>query len=304
MAIFRGLQTLSAIEAGALNSAALDTLLADPGRYAEWQMVGTIQGQVDRMWASDLTIDTILGSGRALRALASVRGKAFYGAEYLKFMAPSAWGVYLPDSALMTTTVSSGVANWLNALGDPSKDMVQATASAQPLADYVNSPIFGQPVVNFVSSDVVAATTWPGTTGFSYTIFVVYRRTDSTASGYISGGTNPGFGNSAAGAAVSYNTALGTFNNNVGAVGSWAMSRFRRNGTLSLYHSLNGGAESAAIATANQIPEFTGAMAIGRGTTAFMTGQIAEVWIVSGNADQTSTEIQRITAMLKNKYGL
>lgn len=304
MAIFRALQTLSAIEAGALNSAALDTLLADPARYAEWQMVGTIQGQVDRMWASDLTIDTILGSGRALRALASVRGKAFYGAEYLKFMAPSAWGVYLPDSSLITTTALSGVANWVNALGNPSMDMVQVTASAQPLADYVNSPIFGQPVVNFVSSDILSATTFPGVTGSAYTVFVVYRRADSTASGYLSSSTNPGFGNSAAGAATSYNTALGTFNNSVGAVGAWAMSRFRRPVALQLYHSLNGGAESAAITTANQIPELTAALTIGRGTTAFMTGQIAEVWVVSGNADPASTELTRITAMLKNKYGL
>lgn len=303
MSIFRALHTLNAIEAGAIDSAALETLLADSARYAEWQLLSTMQGQVDRMWASDLTIDTILGSGRALRAMASTRGKHFYSAEYLKFLAPSAWAAYLPDVTAFTIAVGGGVSGWANALGDATRDAANATPTSQPLPDFINSPIFGQPVANFVSSDVLTTSAIPGATGSAYTIFIVYRRVDATASGYLSVATNPGFGNSASGAATSYQSALGTFNNNAGAIGAWAMSSFRRLGT-SLTHSLNGGAESTPIVTATQIPELTQAISFGRGTNNSMTGQIAEVWVVTGNADTSSVELQRITKMLKNKYGL
>ena len=282
MSFFRALHTLNSVEAGALDSAALSALLADPSRYSEWQSLATIQGQVDRMWSSNLTIDTILGSGPALRALASVRGKHFYSAEYLKFMSPNAWAAYLPDSSAMSLGATGGISGWANAIGNPANDLVMTTVGNQPLAELAASPIFGQPVANFVSSDFMASTGVPATTGAAYTIFVVYRRADATASGYVGISTSAtiGFGNSANGAATSFNTAQGTFSNNVGAVGAWAMSRFRRSG-VSLTHSLNGGAESTAIATANMIPELTAGLAIGRGGASgggtYMTGLIAEV---------------------------
>lgn len=306
MSISRAIRTLNGVEIGAIDSAALEALLADPGHYADWQMLGTFQGQVDRMWSSDLTIDTILGSGRALRALASVRGKHFYGSEYLKFMSPNAWGVYLPDASAMTLAAAGGIYSWASAVGNTSQsnEMIMAAVAAQPIPDIVNSPIYGQPVANFVSNDYLAATGLGGNSGVSYSIFVVYRLTNASASGFVGSGTTIGFGSSAGGAATSFNTALGTFNNNVGELNAWAMSRFRRQGGLGLVHSLNGGAESTPITATASSAELTGAMSIGRGANSFMSGQIAEVWIVVGNGEANSPEIQRITKMLKSKYEL
>lgn len=304
MSIFRALHTLNAIEAGAMDSAALEALLADPGRYAEWQSLANMQGQAERMWASNLTLDTILGSGRALRAMATTRSKQFYSPEYLKFLAPSAWAAYLPDSNLITTVATGGVSAWKNALGDSAKDAVMATAAQQPLLSYSQSPLYAQPVVDFISSDYLATAVSMGATSLPYTVFVVYKRSGATANGFFASVGNPGFGSSAAGAATSFNSALGTFNNAVAASGQWGLSRFRRSALTSLFHSLDGGEESAAITTATMIPELAGGANIGRGTNNTMTGQIAEVWIVLNNGDAASVEIQRITTMLKNKYGL
>lgn len=304
MSIFRALHTLNAVEAGALTSVALESMLADPARYSEWQTLSTMQGQIDRMWGSDITIDAILGSGRALRAMASVRGKHFYDAEYLKFLSPNAWAVLLPDTQDITIAAAGGISGWANALGDPAKDFVNGTVASQPIPDIANSPIYGQPVVNFVSSDTLTSTGVPSANGAPYTIFFVYRRATAAASGYMSGTSiNIGFGNSAAGDATAMNSVLGTFNNSAGAVGAWAMSRFRRSG-VNLFHSLNGGAESAPLTSATNIPELITAQTLGRGVGSVMTGQMAEVWIVAGNSDAASVEIQRITTMLKNKYGL
>lgn len=317
MPMTRAIRLLNSVEAGTTDSSALETLLADAGRRAEWTALMDMPGQARRAMASLSVMSTIAASPRACAALmaSNAARSLFYGAgnDYLRAFAPNAWAVYSPqrDSfALNSATLE--VAKWRNALGLTTRDMTSASSSVAPLLSTNASPLPGAAVPLFDGSNDTLVCGETFNQAAAWTIFVVYRLaavTNHVLVGVpVNAANTGGVGVNSSGAATSCsggNNSTTAFSNNGGAQSTWALSRFRRVGSDS-YHSLNGGADSSSNATVT--PLTGGSLNIGSGRqnsgTQYLSGSVAEVWLLAGNGDASTPEVQRITALLKNKYGL
>lgn len=308
MAIFRALQTLAKVEGGEYNSATLDTLLSNPARYSEWQVLCGMKRQFDRMMAGGVR-DIVLGSNRAWAAMSSSVHPFIYEPESLYSIAPSAWGVYVPHGTKIENT--GFVARWANALGDSTRDFTQGTLGNRPTADHNASLLPKQPALTFATDDyMVCGTNFNQAT--AYTILAVYRRrspsgsstmllgvgaSSSSAQGLMAGG------NTTVSVSVMNGTAIDQFPGAQSPVGEWQLARFRRESANVLYYSLNGGPE-ILFPSPVAIPSLNGTLWLGRGWTLFSDMDMAELWMLAGNGDASSNEVQRITAVLKAKYNL
>lgn len=312
MSMVRALRLLNSVEIGTTDAAALQSLLGDSGRLSEWQALMSMRGQVERMVSSQTTLDAILGSPLATGALVA-NPKSFsilHDKDYLPLVAPNAWGVYLPklEQVELSGTAGNEVARWKNALGIRTRDMTQSTSANRPLLDSVDSPVPGLQTLQFDGTNDVLAAGEAFNQPVAYTVFVVYRRGNTSLHGFF-GNSNDGVGASSTSTAhcTLGGAAASNFSNSSGVSGAWALGRYRRQSAALLYHSLNGGADSAALTT--NIPSFSttvstvGAANLQAGTR-YLNGRIAEVWLLAGNGDAASSEVIRVTNLLKNKYGL
>lgn len=308
MPMLRAMRLLNSIEAGTTNAAALQTLLADAGRLSEWSALLSSRALSRRLLSSTVALDAVVGSARALGAVLAnpVSSAALYSPDLQAALAPSAWGVYAPRLDAMELS-GTAVTRWRNALGQTGRDMLQATGGSRPLLNYVDSPLANVPTLAFDGTDDLLQAGEAFNQPTAYTVFVVYRRGNSDEGGLF-GDTGGGLGaknaseavTSAGGVSVAFSTAAGTAN-------AWALSRFRRQSASALYHSLNGGSDSTAVAT--QISSFnTSGAQIGaariHGAVRYLNGRIAEVWLLARNGDGASPEVQRVTNLLKTKYNL
>ena len=310
MPMLRSMRLLNSVEAGLTNAAALEALLADAGRLSEWSAMMSVRGYVQRLLASPGSMDIVCGSPRAIGAmLANPRAASLlYGSEGLATLSPNAWGVYAPtpDAFVLGGTSGTEVTRWRNATGIALRDMVQTTSANCPLLNWANSPLGQLRTLQFDGTNdfMEAGETFNQPT--AYTVFVVYRRGNSVSGGLF-GDNGGGLGvqnaseavTSAGGVSVAFSTAAGTAN-------AWALSRFRRQSASALYHGLNGGGDSTAVSTPISSFNTSGAR-IGSAYIQgmiFLTGRIAEVWLLAGNGDGASPEVQRVTNLLKNKYKL
>lgn len=310
MPMVRSMRLLNSVEAGLTNAAALEALLADAGRLSEWSAIMGVRGYVQRLLASPGSMDIVCGSPRAIGAmLANPRAASLlYGSEGLATLSPNAWGVYAPtpDAFVLGGTSGTEVTRWRNATGIALRDMVQTTSANCPLLNGANSPLGPLRTLQFDGTNdfMEAGETFNQPT--AYTVFVVYRRGNSVVGGLF-GDTGGGLGaqnaseavTCAGGANVVFSTAAGTAN-------AWALSRFRRQSASALYHGLNGGGDSTVVSTQISNLSTSGARigsAYIQGVT-YLNGRIAEVWLLAGNGDGASPEVQRITNLLKAKYKL
>lgn len=307
MSVLRALNILSQLEDANLTAAELDALLSDPGRYSEWQVLCSMEKQFDRMMAEGVQ-DLVLGSTRAWSGLATGIRPFIYSPENLARVSPNAWGIYLPSDQYVTLANT----RWANALGDTTKDWFQSTSTARPELDYLASPLNRQPSLRFTTDDYLG--TAANFNQQVYTIFMVYRRninpnntmllgvgsSSSSAQGFSVNGTGADTRVSAMNG-----TAMDAFVGSKAPVGVWQLSRFRRASATALFYSLNGEPEIAFPAASSvAIPAFNGLLWLGRGWVLFSEMNVAELWMVAGNGDAASPEIQRITSILKVKYGL
>lgn len=309
MSMVRAMRMLNSVEAGTTDASALQTLLADAGRLSEWAAMLSMRGQVERMVSSPATMGAVCGSPRAIGALlANPRASSvLYSSELLPVLAPSAWAVYAPRVASIELSGTGGteVSRWRNALGLTTRDLVQGTSANRPLLNGTDSPAPGVPSLQFDGTNDVLDAGEAFSQATAYTVFVVYRRGNTNQHGLF-GNATQGLGANNAVARYDGGSA-GDFSNNAGASGAWALGRYRRQSAALLYHSLNGGSDSAAI-TSN-IPDFAttnakvGSAGLGGGQR-YLSGRIAEVWLLAGNGDASTAELTRITNLLKNKYGL
>lgn len=308
MPMLRSMRLLNSIEAGTTNAAALQTLLADAGRLSEWSALLSSRALSRRLLSSSVALDAVLGSARALGAVLAnpVSSAALYSPDLQAALAPSAWGVYAPRLDAFDLS-GTAVTRWRNALGQTGRDMLQATGGSRPLLNYVDSPLANVPTLAFDGTDDFLQAGEAFNQATAYTVFVVYRR-GNTADCGLFGDTGGALGASGASSAItSAGGAAVTFSTAAGGSGAWAISRFRRLSAAALYHSLNGGSDSTAVAT--QIPSFnTSGAQIGaasnQGAARYLNGRIAEVWLLAGNGDAASPEVQRVTTLLKTKYNL
>lgn len=312
MSMVRAMRMLNSVEAGTTDASALQTLLADAGRLSEWAAMLSMRGQVERMVSSQATMNAVCGSSRAIGALlANPRASAvLYHKDYLPLVAPNAWAVYAPrlDQFELSGTGGNEVARWRNALGLTTRDLVQGTSANRPLLNGTDSPALGIPTLQFDGSNDVLDAGEAFSQAAAYTVFVVYRRGNTNQHGLFGNSSaSQGLGADGASTPRYDGGSAGDFSNNAGASGAWALGRYRRQSAALLYHSLNGGSDSAAI-TSN-IPDFAttnakvGAAGLSSGQR-YLNGRIAEVWLLAGNGDASTPELQRITNLLKNKYGL
>ena len=310
MPMVRSMRLLNSVEAGLTNAAALEALLADAGRLSEWSAMMGLRGYVQRLLASPGSMDIVCGSPRAIGALlANPRAASLlYGSEGLATLSPNAWGVYAPtpDAFVLGGTSGTEVTRWRNATGIALRDMVQTTSANCPLLNGTDSPLGSLRTLQFDGTNdfMEAGETFNQST--AYTVFVVYRRGNTGIHGLF-GDTGGGLGaqnvseavTSTGGAPVAFSTAAGAAN-------AWALSRFRRQSASALYHGLNGGGDSTVVST--QISSFnTSGARIGSAyaqSMSYLNGRIAEVWLLAGNGDASTGEVQRITNLLKAKYKL
>lgn len=310
MSIFRALNTLAQLEGGVYTSSTLDTLLADPASYSEWQLLCSMEKQFSRMMQSDV-VDVVLGSKLAWNALASARNPLVYQPEILLSWAPSAWGAYLPHDSYMTAGTDGNLLTWANALKPGTRDFTAASSTNRPAVSRVGSPLSNQPIPTFDGTNDLMLCSEVFNQPTAYTIFVVYNRNTSVQSFALVGarqGDTLAQGFYVNGNAVSYiaNTAVTSFTATTPVpANTWGFSRFRRESANVLYHSKNGEAESAPATLLQAIPSFTiDPLRLGSVWSLFARGGISEVWLLAGNGDANSPEVQRITSMLKSKYNV
>lgn len=314
MPMLRALRMLNAIESGSINGDALETLLADPGRFSEWSVLVGMRSQVRRMLASPITMDAVCASPRAVGALfANPRAEAvLYAKASLAVLAPNAWGVYAPRPEFLELGGTNGneVSRWRNATGIAARDMLQATSANRPLLRSDNAPLAGMQALQFSSASqkrLQSAEAFNQPT--AYTVFVVYRRGNTNIHGLF-GGTSSGTGgfgvrDAPSKAVYENNGNIAEFSNAGGGNGAWALGRYRRQSSAALYHSINGGSDSSVVTSG--IPSFQSNTGIGSGYLQghyYLEGDIAEVWLLAGNGDAASPEVVRVTNLLKAKYKL
>lgn len=308
MPMLRSMRLLNSIEAGTTNAAALQTLLADAGRLSDWSALLSSRALSRRLLSSSVSLDAVLGSARALGAVLAnpVSSAALYSPDLQAALAPSAWGVYAPRLDAMDL-YGTAVTRWRNALGQTGRDMLQATGGNQPLLNYVNSPLANVPTLAFDGTDDFLQAGEAFNQPTAYTVFVVYRRGATNTAGLF-GDANAVNGAESVNAATGLGNAATTlFSNAAGATGAWSLGRYRKQSAAALYHSLNGGADSSVVAT--NVPTFDASgLRIGtgyiQGSFRYLNGRIAEVWLLAGNGDAASPEVQRVTTLLKTKYNL
>lgn len=306
MSMVRAMRMLNSVEIGTTDAAALQALLADSGRLSEWQALMSMRGQVARMVASKTTMAAICGSTRALGALLAnpTASDVLYSADGISSLAPSAWGVYAPRHQTIDLS-GTEVTRWRNSQGATGRDMVQTFSADRPLLNSIAAPN-GYNSLSFDGTNDCLESAAAFSQSTAYTVFVVYRRAGAGSHGLVGNGSE-GLGADSTNSAQYNAGSIGTFSNTAGASGAWALGRYRRESAAALYHSLNGGADSTAVTSG--IPSFaTGPTYIGRGylqaAVRYLQGRIAEVWLLAGNGDAASSEVQIVTALLKNKYGL
>ena len=71
MPMIRAMRMLNAIEGGTLSGAQLQTLLEDPARLGEWNVLLGMRGQARRMAASSVTMTAVIASSTAMNAVAA-----------------------------------------------------------------------------------------------------------------------------------------------------------------------------------------------------------------------------------------
>ena len=71
MPMIRAMRLLNAVEAGTTSGAQLETLLADPGRLAEFSVLLAMRGQTRRMAASSTAMAAVIASSTAMTAVAA-----------------------------------------------------------------------------------------------------------------------------------------------------------------------------------------------------------------------------------------
>ncbi len=301
MSMVRAMRLLNSVEAGITDAAALQTLLADAGRLSEWSAMLSMRGQVQRILSSTVTLAAVCGSPRALGALMQQpkAAQVFYSPDFLPIVAPSAWAVYAPLASMFEVSGAAQVARWRNALGVTLRDAVQATGANRPVLSGLNPPgagVLSTPLFDGADDILTVGEAFNQPT--AYTVFVVYRREASTAHYFLDASNGNRLGAQSTANATYGTGSNNNFSNSAAAAGVWALGRYRRESAALLYHSLNGGADSTAVTT--NIPPFDDSPRIGNA----LSGRIAEMWLLAGNGGASSPEVQRVTALLKNKYGL
>ena len=298
MPIYRALRLLNAVESGATDATALQALLADPGRASEWSALLTMPGQVRRLFGSEISVSAVFGAPRALAPLLASASATdqLYMPDSLRVVAPSAWAVYDPRRSQFTLSGSSGgeIAGWRNALGVEATDAVQTTSANRPAAKF-DKWIFAE----FSGAQTLALESL-----FSgeYSLFVVSKTYATVAMGLIGWASNAGFGYASGGSVQQYGAG------STGSLGApqtanqWALSRFRMSGGY-MYFSRNGAAEGVGVSTGAVAAINVIGRAMQPGGNLYFSGAIAEIWLVK-NGSLASAEVQRVTTLLKAKYGV
>lgn len=259
--------------------------------------------------ASRTAMEALAASTTAMTILAGSRPAmdAIYASPTaIKAIMPSAWGVYAPHTPLLTLDTTN-VDVWRNAEGSAERNFTQTSFSRPTFGS--TQAVNGYDVLQFAGGQFLQSLR--GINSQEYTIFIVYRRENTSNHGLYGDAGSDGI--TVTGAAnvnvANSGTNGGTFDVVAQTAGSWGFSRFRRSGPTSMRHSLNGSVESAAR-TAN-LPDFSNEVnyigqAFDAATAAAqvtLTGQIAEVIILT-QGRTVSAEVTRITNMLRTKYGL
>ncbi|MCX8016465.1 MAG: LamG domain-containing protein [Rhodocyclaceae bacterium] len=293
----RVLRLLNTIEAGTTTGSQLQTLLQDSGRLAEFNALLQMRGQARRMAASSTAMNAVAASSTAMNAI-------YASPTAIKAISPNAWAVYAPHSSLLTLS-GSQVVTWANAEGTTARNMSQSTTASRPLFDG-SVTIGGYQTLAFDGSNdfLQAAAAFNQST--QYTIFAVYRRSGTATHGYIGDSANDAISIYSTSSLYLTNDGVnGSSASNMGADGEWCVVRIRRSASGQAWASKNGSAETSLT---SNIPDFNGStLYIGRGyldsTPNYFNGRIAEVWLIAGNG-QNDAEIQRVTNLLRTKYGL
>jgi hypothetical protein len=224
----------------------------------------------------------------------------------VKAIMPSAWGVFAPHTTQLVLDTTN-VDTWINAEGTTQRNFSQESFSRPTYSN--TQAVNGYDVLQFASGQLLESTI--GLNRTEYTIFCVYRRAATANYGLYGDAGSDGITiTGTASINVANNgSSGGTFSVPAHASTTWGLSRFRRSGSASLRHSLNGGDES--IARTTNLPDFSNAVNyIGQGFDAAVAGsqvgligQIAEIVILTHGAT-INAEVTRVTNLLLEKYNL
>ena len=125
MPMIRAMRLLNAVEAGTITGAQLQTLLADPGRLAEFNVLLGMRGQTRRMAASSTAMTAVLASSTARAAvIASSTAMTAVAAS------STAMTAVLASSTAMTAVAASSTAKMAVFNSDTALNAIAASTTA------------------------------------------------------------------------------------------------------------------------------------------------------------------------------
>ena len=151
MPMVRAMRLLNAIEVGTTSGAALETLLADPGRLGEWQQLLVLRGQMRRMAASSTAMTAVAASSTAMTAAAA--SSTAMAAVEASSTAINAVGAVLTSLKTACASTYSNLSKWVSKF--------TWTARTLPSSSNWRSVTYGNGLFVAVESGGTAAATSP-----------------------------------------------------------------------------------------------------------------------------------------------